>query len=123
MKRIALVAILALTACQPQQPSADKAELDDLRVRVRALEQGQDQIVNEIRADEAKADAKPVAAEPPAMTYELAGGKGPNRQYPTKARCEAAKAVLDEGLAISRRDAEAQGAIVVSQPTYMCVPL
>ena len=67
----ALLSAAMLVGCQPP-PDTHKAEIDDLLLRVRVLEQGQRDIVKEMRDNEAKSAAAPVA---PVMTYQLEGGR------------------------------------------------
>ena len=110
-----------LAGCQP--PDTHKAEIDDLLLRVRVLEQGQRDIVKEMRDNETKSAATP---RPQAMTFELLGASraGERRLYPTLARCQAAKGVLEDERARSDAESRAQGAVFINHGGgYSCIPL
>lgn len=121
--RYVFPATLALTACQPPN-DPDKATLDDLRLRVRVLEQGQEQIVAEMR----RAEKKPAVERPlPApttesMAYELVGAGSTRRLYPSVARCEAARDAMQ---AVRDRANEGSGGSprVIYPEALDCIPL
>jgi hypothetical protein len=120
--RIALLFIgVTLGGCQ--QADTHKGEIDDLLLRVRVLEQGQQDIVKEMRANQAKVA---VAPKPEAMTFELLGASraGERRLYPTLARCQAAQQVLVDERAASDAESRAQGAVFINHGGgFSCIPV
>jgi len=101
-------------ACQ-QQPGEDKATLDDLRVRVRVLEQGQQQIVDEMRANAKKVAAAAIVPIPPPPSFKL---MPTGNTYSSKARCEAAR-----DIAQTARTESYGGAMVMGGAPIYCLPL
>jgi len=113
-----------LSGCQQQPQYADKSVVDDLRERVRALEQKQQQTIDQVKTSGAKAAAIPPAS--PELTYELvgAGAMGASgTKYPTKARCDAARRAMLADAADRDAQARAQGAIYTSPIAISCIPL
>ena len=115
---LALVLSVTLAGCQPAD--THKSDIEDLQLRVRVLEQGQEQIVEEMRASEAKVSAVPA---PPIMNYQLEGGEAAPILYPSKTRCEAAREVKTQAAAEIRADELARGLNRLVKVSYTCVPL
>ena len=120
------LALAAVTcACQGEPTTSDKATVDDLRLRVEALEKRQADLADELRKSEAKIAAA-AAMRPPAQeraTYELDRTGKPPVDYPSKQRCEAARQVVLTEIARNSERARAQGAVFVSEPSVVCIPL
>lgn len=119
-----VIAGALLSGCQQQGVYADKSVVDDLRERVRVLEQKQQLVIDHTKAQDAKAAENP--ASPLGMAYELvgAGAMGASgTKYPTKARCDAARGALLADAADRDLQARAQGAVYISPTAVSCIPL
>jgi hypothetical protein len=93
-------------------------------MRVRVLEQGQQQIVAEMRQAERKAAERqpPPAPAQESMTYELVGAGSTRRLYPSVTRCEAARDAMQ---AVRDRANEGSGDTprVIYPSALECIPL
>ena len=118
---MSLAVAMALTACQ--QPGADKETVDDLRTRVQALEQGQQEIVAEMRDKAAKQAVVAAKASLPLVgedRYELVGLRE-RRTYPNRVRCEAALNALQESRDAQNASLTGGGRIIFA--SISCIPM
>lgn len=116
---------LALGGCRDAN-TVQRSEFDQLKFEVAALKSEVSTLSTEREALAAKERAQQIEPPKPVMTYQLIGSSFKDEQtfkYPTRQRCEEARATLIETWAEEDARNRERGVIYTSRPTPTCLPL
>lgn len=104
--------LLAVSAC-------DQSPDDDSSRAVPPMDKAQHSSQN----DQSRGDPNSARQSSFATTYELQGAPGEPRQFPTKAKCDVARAAQAEAQAKDDKKLSGQGVVFPNRPLLACVPL